>query len=98
MDWHAFDIGRCRQADIEHGPTSRVVCAPTLRPAIGVVQVERDVGRVKQHNHVLRQVARMLTPSSTLIRQIDPVSVASAALRRRARSGARSSLAVSTLC
>jgi hypothetical protein len=63
MDWHAFDIGRCRRADIEHGPTFiPVVCAPTLRRAIGVVQVDHDVGRVKQHNHVLRQVAQRVDP------------------------------------
>src|SRR6516165_9665670 len=52
MDQHTLDIRCGGGAGVKRG----IVPVTKLGPAIGVVQVDHDVGRIEQHDQVLREV------------------------------------------
>ena len=52
VDEHTLDIRRRRWAGVETG----IVPVAELGPAIGVVDVDDDVGGIEQHDQVLREV------------------------------------------
>ena len=52
VDEHPFDVGRRRRAGVEGG----LVPVVELRPAVGVVEIGDDVGRIERDDEVLCQM------------------------------------------
>ena len=56
QDKHALDVGRRRGPRMKNG----VAPLPELRPGIGAVDIDHDIGRIEQNDQVLREIGQCI--------------------------------------